>query len=93
MRKAQGPEHFVGPPVTHHVDAMRTRTTAPTTARRDRGDQHSARRRAAARGEQRVREAGGPQDSALYPCDCGHVFAGDVSTHVACPRCGTEQAW
>ena len=34
-----------------------------------------------------------PQDSAVYCCPCGHEFSGDVSTHVACPRCGTEQAW
>ena len=72
---------------------MRTRTTSPSPVRRDRGDQHSTRRSVAARGEQRTREAGGPQDSALYSCDCGNVVAGDVSTHVACPKCGTDQAW
>jgi hypothetical protein len=43
--------------------------------------------------EQRTREAGGPQDLALYSCPCGFAFAGDVSTHVACPECGSEQAW
>jgi hypothetical protein len=72
---------------------MRTRTTTQPPARRDRGAQHSARRAAAARGEQRTREAGGPQDHAVYACHCGFVFAGDVSTDVACPRCGTAQAW
>jgi rubrerythrin len=72
---------------------MRTRTTTQPTVRRDRGDQHSARRAAAARAEQRTREAGGPQDLAVYSCECGSVFAGDVSTHVACPKCGTDQAW
>jgi hypothetical protein len=45
------------------------------------------------RGERKTRDAGGPQDSALYRCACGHQFAGNVSTHVACPRCGTDQAW
>jgi len=44
-------------------------------------------------GEDRVREAGGPQDLALYRCSCGKTFAGDVSTSVACPSCGTAQAW
>ena len=73
---------------------MRTRTLPQTTPARPRRDAHQTpRRAAAARGEQRTREAGGPQDTALYPCECGHAFAGDVSTHVACPRCGTEQAW
>ena len=45
------------------------------------------------RGERKTRAAGGPQDSAHYRCACGHHFAGSVSTHVACPRCGTDQAW
>ena len=45
------------------------------------------------RGERKTRAAGGPQDSALYRCSCGHSFSGHVSTHVACPRCGTDQAW
>jgi hypothetical protein len=45
------------------------------------------------RGERRTRAAGGPQDSALYRCACGHAFSGRVSTHVECPRCGTDQAW
>jgi hypothetical protein len=45
------------------------------------------------RGERQARAAGGPQDSALYRCACGHSFSGDVSTHVACPRCGTDQGW
>jgi hypothetical protein len=44
-------------------------------------------------GEDRVREAGGPQDTALYLCSCGKSFAGAVSTSVACPSCGTGQAW
>ena len=75
---------------------MRIRTTpAPTSARRiERREAHVPARRAAARtGEQRTRAAGGPQDHALYRCDCGHAFDEDVSTHVACPRCGTDQAW
>lgn len=45
------------------------------------------------RGERRTRAAGGPQDRAHYRCGCGHAFAGKVTTHVACPRCGTDQAW
>jgi hypothetical protein len=45
------------------------------------------------RGEGKTRAAGGPQDSALYRCDCGHSFSGPVSTHVSCPRCGTDQDW
>ncbi len=42
---------------------------------------------------QRVRESGGPTDLACYACHCGYVFAAPVSTTVACPHCGTSQAW
>ena len=45
------------------------------------------------RGERKTRAAGGSQDSAHYRFSCGHSFSGSVSTHVACPRCGTDQAW
>lgn len=43
--------------------------------------------------ESRVRSAGGPQDLASYNCQCGLVFAAEVSTTVRCPHCGTAQAW
>lgn len=43
--------------------------------------------------EQRMREAGGPDDRALYRCTCGYAFAADVSTSVHCPNCGADQAW
>jgi hypothetical protein len=41
----------------------------------------------------RVRSAGGPIDNASYACACGFVFAASVSTTVACPHCGADQAW
>jgi hypothetical protein len=41
----------------------------------------------------RVREAGGPMDTALYTCGCGYLFSAAVSTTVSCPHCGTGQAW
>jgi rubrerythrin len=43
--------------------------------------------------ERRMRESGGPDDRAVYTCSCGYVFQADVSTSVACPHCGTGQAW
>jgi hypothetical protein len=43
--------------------------------------------------ETRVREAGGPEDSAAYTCVCGFHFEAPVSTSVACPHCGAGQAW
>jgi predicted Zn-ribbon and HTH transcriptional regulator len=42
---------------------------------------------------EQVRRAGGPLDSAVYTCSCGYVFSAAVSTTVACPHCGTDQAW
>jgi hypothetical protein len=43
--------------------------------------------------ERRARESGGPIDQASYSCGCGLVFEAPVSTSVACPHCGTGQAW
>jgi len=43
--------------------------------------------------EERVREAGGPEDSAHYTCSCGMVFRASVSASVACPHCGIQQDW
>jgi hypothetical protein len=43
--------------------------------------------------ETRVREAGGPEDSARYTCSCGMVFQASVSASVACPNCGVQQDW
>jgi len=41
----------------------------------------------------RAREAGGPQDRALYTCHCGHLFQAQVTASTPCPRCGADQAW
>ena len=73
---------------------MPTRTTSKSNPRRSdrRSGRHLARREAIT-SEQRVRDAGGPQDTAFYRCACGFGFEGDVSTHVACPHCGTDQEW
>lgn len=43
--------------------------------------------------EERVREAGGPEDCAHYTCSCGMVFEAPVSASVACPHCGGHQDW
>jgi hypothetical protein len=40
-----------------------------------------------------ARRCGGPQDRALYQCECGMSFTASVSTSVGCPHCGTDQAW
>jgi hypothetical protein len=43
--------------------------------------------------EARLRDAGGPDDRALYRCGCGTAFRAEVSTSVSCPQCGGAQAW
>ena len=45
------------------------------------------------RAERRMRASGGPEDHALYRCQCGFAFEAAVSTTVACPHCGSGQAW
>lgn len=80
---------------------MRTRPKPATDRRRPapgRRGAHAATRSAspaaAQRGpEDRVREAGGPRDVALYGCSCGFQFEASVSASVSCPHCGTGQAW
>ena len=47
----------------------------------------------AIRPEDRARRAGGPEDRALYECQCGYTFTADVSAGVPCPQCGDAQAW
>jgi hypothetical protein len=39
------------------------------------------------------RSAGGPEDRALYTCECGYCWRAEVTTSVGCPHCGTRQAW
>ena len=41
----------------------------------------------------RARAAGGPTDLANYTCRCGCQFEAAVTTTVACPHCGEQQAW
>jgi hypothetical protein len=41
----------------------------------------------------RARRGGGPEDRALYSCDCGFAWTGEVSASPSCPHCGTPQAW
>lgn len=43
--------------------------------------------------ERRHRACVNPEDTALYTCGCGFAFQAPVSTSVACPHCGSGQAW
>jgi hypothetical protein len=41
----------------------------------------------------RAKRSGGPEDRALYRCQCGYAFKASVTTTVGCPHCGETQAW
>jgi hypothetical protein len=43
--------------------------------------------------ERRHRASVAPEDVAHYGCSCGYQFSAPVTTSVACPHCGTSQAW
>jgi hypothetical protein len=43
--------------------------------------------------ERRHRESVASEDTAHYACSCGFQFQAPVTTSVACPHCGTAQAW
>jgi hypothetical protein len=78
--------------------------TTPKTLRkrRERSGQAPARRGGAQQpkarpampvSQVRARRGGGPEDRALYGCECGFAWTGEVSASPACPHCGTPQAW
>jgi hypothetical protein len=69
----------------HHSRQARKRRGAEPPA--------PARSNRAVRPEDRVRRAGGPEDQAMYTCDCGYVFEAAVTASVTCPHCQAEQAW
>ena len=72
------------------LQRINERRRPPTERRRS---HPAARRPAEADPERRVREAGGPEDTALFSCGCGYAFQAAVTTTVACPHCSAEQAW
>jgi hypothetical protein len=43
--------------------------------------------------ERRHRESVACEDTAHYACSCGFQFQAPVTTSVACPHCGSGQAW
>jgi hypothetical protein len=48
---------------------------------------------AAVHAQARAKRSGGPEDLALYTCQCGFAFKAPVTTSVGCPECGAGQAW
>ena len=41
----------------------------------------------------RARRGSGIEDRALYTCECGFAWTGEVTASPCCAHCGTPQAW
>ena len=41
----------------------------------------------------RARRGAGIEDRALYSCECGFAWTGEVTASPCCAHCGTPQAW
>jgi hypothetical protein len=81
VRPARPPRGRSGPAAVH----ARPRTDEPRAT--------DERRAEAGPDELRARYSGGPEDKALYSCECGCAFHAPVSASVRCPRCHATQAW
>jgi hypothetical protein len=77
--------------------------TLPKTSRRSRRHDQTpapAARRAPERtrsalpvSQVRARRGSGIEDRALYSCECGFAWTGEVTASPCCAHCGTPQAW
>jgi hypothetical protein len=68
------------------------------TPRRQRRQSQAPARRAPQRpalsvSQVRARRGSGIEDRALYSCECGFVWTGEVTASPCCAHCGTPQAW
>ena len=52
-----------------------------------------ARRSAIPVSQVRARRGSGVEDRALYSCECGFAWKGEVTASPCCAHCGTPQAW
>jgi hypothetical protein len=82
-------------PLYAHDSPMQL-TRAITRPKRERprhARAEAAPRPAGSAAQARAKRSGGPEDVALYTCQCGYAFKAAVTTSVGCPACGTAQAW
>ena len=68
-------------------------TRALPRTRRERAPHARPERPTTAHAQARAKRSGGPEDVALYACECGYAFKAEVTTSVGCPHCGARQAW
>jgi len=73
-------------PLTTNTKSIRRsprRSTAATPARRN----------VMPVSQVRARRGSGVEDRALYSCECGFAWKGEVTASPCCAHCGTPQAW
>ena len=73
---------------TKQIRRSRRRSQTPVQARRA-----SEPRPALSVSQVRARRGSGPEDRALYGCECGFAWTGEVTASPSCPHCGQPQAW
>ena len=76
--------------------------TLPKSSRRSRRQPQTQARRGSEPRQQppalsvsqvRARRGSGIEDRALYSCECGFTWKGEVTASPCCAHCGTPQAW
>ncbi len=79
---------------------MQLKTKTKTFRRSVRQSQAPTRRASEPRGREhlpvsqvRARRGSGIEDRALYSCECGFAWTGEVTASPCCAHCGTPQAW
>jgi hypothetical protein len=79
------------------TDPMQLTTKSKTKRlRRSRGasqNQTTRSRTALPVSQVRARRGSGIEDQALYSCECGFAWKGEVTASPCCAHCGTPQAW
>ncbi len=73
---------------------FRRRERRPAPARRSPDPRPAGNRSPAMSVSQvRARRGSGIEDRALYSCECGFAWTGEVTASPCCAHCGTPQAW
>ena len=78
---------------------LKTKTKTPRRSRRQPQTQAPTRRASEPRrtalpvSQVRARRGSGIEDRALYSCECGFAWTGEVTASPCCAHCGTPQAW
>ena len=73
---------------TKQIRRSRRRSQTPVQTRRA-----SEPRPALPVSQVRARRGSGIEDRALYSCECGFTWKGEVTASPCCAHCGTPQAW